>query len=174
MTQQKKAQFGARRKRGFERTSSLLEHQIRSAGESRGFAVSRVVTHWAEIVGAETASMCRPVKISYGRGGFGATLTLLTTGPRAPVLQMEIPRIKEQVNACYGYAAISHIRVTQSASTGFAEGKPTFAPASTAREIPEPPAEVRQVAARTTEGVADNGLRIALSALGSNILNKQR
>ena len=54
---------------GFARTSALLETRIRAASESRGFAVSRVLTHWAEIVGEETAGICRPVEISYARGG---------------------------------------------------------------------------------------------------------
>ena len=59
--------------KGFKRTATLLGDRIRKAGESRGFAVSRVLTHWAEIVGSDLAQMCRPVEVSYGRGGFGAT-----------------------------------------------------------------------------------------------------
>ncbi len=44
-----------RRMRGFERTSGLLQDRIRKAGETRGFAVARLLTHWAEIVGEEIA-----------------------------------------------------------------------------------------------------------------------
>ena len=39
-----------RRMRGFERTSKLLGSRIRKAGESRGFAVTRLITHWDEII----------------------------------------------------------------------------------------------------------------------------
>ena len=39
-----------RRGRGFEPASGLLKDRIRAAGESRGFAVSRLLTHWAEVV----------------------------------------------------------------------------------------------------------------------------
>ena len=69
-----------RRQRGFEPTGGLVKHQIRSVGESRGFAVARLLTHWAEIAGEDMARITRPVKVGYGREGFGATLTLLTTG----------------------------------------------------------------------------------------------
>ena len=91
-----------RRKRGFERTSGLLQKQIRKAGEKRGFAVSRLLTHWAEIVGEDTAKVAKPIKVSYGQGGFGATMTILTTGAQAPMLQADLPRIQDRVNACYG------------------------------------------------------------------------
>ena len=37
--------------RGFKQTASLLKARIRRVTETRGFAESRVVTHWAEIPG---------------------------------------------------------------------------------------------------------------------------
>ncbi len=159
-----------RRRRGFERASGLLAERIRKAGEGRGFAVARLLTHWAEIVGAETAAMARPVKVSYGRDGFGATLSLLTTGSQAPLLQMRLPEIREKVNACYGYAAIAHVRITQTAPTGFAEGQAEFTPAP---KVPQaPPPEARQKARAAADAVADPGLREALEKLGQNVLSK--
>ena len=35
----------------------------------------------------------------YGKGGMGATLTLLTTGPMAPMVEMQKERLRERVNA---------------------------------------------------------------------------
>ena len=70
--------------------------------------------------------MSRPVKVSYAKGGFGATLTLLTTGAYAPMLQAELPKIRNRVNAVYGHNAISHIRITQTAPMGFSEGRAVF------------------------------------------------
>ena len=52
------------RKRGFERTAGLLQSQIRKASEKRGFAESRLLTHWAEFVGEDFANVARPVKVS--------------------------------------------------------------------------------------------------------------
>lgn len=160
-----------RRRKGFERASGLVEQRIRRAGESRGFAVARLLTHWAEIVGEEVAAVSRPVSVGYGRDGIGATLTVLTTGAHGPMLQMQEPRLREKVNACYGYRAISRIRFTQSAPTGFAEGQATFGPApKPARAEPDPAAAAR--ASTLADGIADPGLRAALARLGGHILTK--
>lgn len=161
-----------RRKRGFERTSTLLSERIRQAGESRGFAVTRLLTHWAEIVGEETASHARPVDVKYGRQGFGATLTVLTTGSMAPMLEMQKETIRARVNACYGYSAISRIRVTQTAPTGFAEGRVAFAAAPKKPTSPSP--EACREAHDLTAKVGDDGLRAALEALGANVLSRRK
>lgn len=158
--------------KGFKRTSSLLTQRIRTASESRGFAQSRLLTHWAEIVGEDTARMSRPVEVSYGRGGMGATLTLLTTGPNAPVLEMQKEKLRAKVNGVYGYNAIARIRVTQTAATGFAEGQVTFGHRTTQQAAAGASPELRRKAHDLAEPVADDGLRQALAQLGENILNK--
>lgn len=159
--------------RGFARADGLLKGRIREATEAKGFAESRLLTHWAEIAGPETAGISRPVEVSYGRGGLGATLTLLTTGAQAPMLEMQLPRLLDKVNACYGYRAIARIRITQTAPTGFAEGQAQFAPAPKRAEWRPDPAAVKQ-AEEAAEAVSDTGLRSALSALGANVISKQR
>jgi hypothetical protein len=162
-----------RRGRGFQPAARLLKGRIRSVGESRGFAVSRLLTHWSEVVGEEIAAMALPVKVGYGREGFGATLTLLTTGASAPLLQMQLPKIRDKVNACYGYNAISRVAITQTAPTGFAEGQVAFAPKP--KPAPEPPDPAIQDAARTLSGeIGDQTLRAALEALGEKVLSQPR
>lgn len=159
--------------RGFKRTDTLLNDQIRRTGESRGFAVTRVLTHWAEIAGPEIAAIARPVKIGYGKGGFGATLTILTTGAQAPMLEMQKDRLREKVNAVYGYNAISRVRITQTAPTGFADGQARFDPAP-AVTPPPPTPEVQRAASAAADGVGDADLRAALERLGRNVLSKRR
>lgn len=162
-----------RRLRGFERAARLLEPRIRRVGEKRGFAETRLLTHWAEIAGEEVARIARPVDVRHGREGFGATLTLLTTGAHAPLLEMQKETIRERVNACYGYAAISRIRLTQTAPTGFAEGRAAFDPApAPARAAPAP--EVQEKAAALAGSVHDPDLRAALDALGRNVLSRSK
>lgn len=162
-----------RRRRGFERTSGILAQRIRKASESRGFSESRVLTHWAEIVGEAIAAVARPVSVGYSKGGFGATLTVLTTGAQGPMLQMQEPKLREKINAVYGYNAISRIRFTQTAPTGFAEGQAQFAPPKkTAPETPDPAS--RRAATDLVAGVGDDALRRALEALGAEILNRSR
>ncbi len=159
-------------RRGFSRAGALLQGQIRSAGESRGFAVSRVLTHWAEIVGADLASLARPVDVKYGReGGLGATLTVLTTGAQAPIMEMRKEELRGRVNAAYGYNAIARVRVTQTAATGFAEGQVAFdaKPKAAAPLSPELTAKAHESAAP----IGDANLRAALETLAKNVLSRE-
>ncbi|XDA98564.1 DciA family protein [Sulfitobacter sp. LCG007] len=157
---------------GFKRTSTLLQRRIRKASESRGFAQSRLLTHWAEIAGDAAAEISRPVEVSYGRGGIGATLTLLTTGANAPMLEMQKEELRSRVNAVYGYNAIARIRITQTAATGFAEGQAAFARPSPAAPTAAPDPLLRRRAESVVEPVRDEGLRAALAQLAQNILAK--
>lgn len=157
---------------GFAQASSLLTTRIRTASESRGFAVTRLLTHWPEIVGDGVARVARPVNVSYGRDGFGATLTILTTGAQAPMVEMQKDQIREKVNACYGYRAISRVRITQTAPTGFADGQVAFAPAPNVVPVPDPALAAQ--AAKVAEGVSNTELRLALAALAANVLSKQK
>lgn len=158
---------------GFARTSGLLNSQIRRASESRGFAQSRLLTHWEEIAGTDIAAIARPVEISYGRGGFGATLTLLTTGAQAPLLEMQKEPLREKVNAVYGYNAIARIRITQTAATGFSEGRVAFGHAP--RKPATAPAPEITAEAETVAGeIADDGLRQALARLAGHVIAKSR
>ena len=158
--------------RGFARAASLMQTRIRQASEERGFAVSRLLTHWAEVVGEATAAIATPVNVSYGKGGMGATLTLLTTGPQAPMLEMQKEQIREKVNACYGYRAISRVRITQTAPTGFAEGRVAFTPAPKAVKRPDP--VVTAQAEDLSSTIENTELRAALATLGANVLARQK
>ncbi|MEM6384898.1 MAG: DciA family protein [Pseudomonadota bacterium] len=167
MSNKTKSSGTKRRKRGFERASALAATRIRAASESRGFAVARLLTHWIEVVGPEIAEVARPVEISYGRG-FGATLTVLTTGARAPMLEMEKDRIRDRVNACYGYAAVQKVRITQTAATGFAAGQAVIqtSPAKHPQMAP-----ISKEARAAAADIHDTGLRQALEKLGANVLS---
>jgi len=154
--------------RGFTHAAALVEKRIQKTGSARGFAQMRLLTHWAEIVGAEIASIAHPVKVSYARQGNGARLTLLARPARAPELQMQLPRIKERVNASYGYSAISSIHITQSGeSGGFAEPEAAFTHDQPAPQLPAAQAEKLQ---KVVADVADPHLRQLLESLGENIL----
>ena len=156
--------------KGFAQTGSILSKQIREASETRGFSETRLLTHWAEIAGPSIAKIAHPVKVSYTRRGMGATLTLLTTGANAPMLQMQLPQIKERVNATYGYAAISHLHVTQTSPKGFTERQfnSSAQQPKTRKLAPKEKAAVKS----TVSNVSDENLRAALATLGENILTK--
>ena len=160
--------------KGFKRSGTLLSAQIRKGSETRGFAVSRVLTHWPEIAGEEIAAIAKPVKVSYARQGFGATLTVLTTGAQAPMLEMQKEKLRERVNAAYGYNAISRIQITQTAPTGFAEGQAQFEHRPTDTPKPVPNEMTVAAAAKLAQPVDDDNLRVALEKLGQNVLSKSK
>jgi len=162
----------SRRLRGFEPAFGLMKDPVRAAGESRGFALTRLLTHWAETVGEDMARCTRPVKVGYGREGMGGSLTVLTTGPMAPMVEMQKEMIRTKVNAIYGYNAISRVLVTQTAPIGFAEGQVEFTPAPRAVAAPDP--AIKAAAAQTVAPIHDPGLRAALEALAENILNRRK
>lgn len=162
----------ARRKRGFEKAARLVADQVRAVGESRGFAVSRLLTHWDDIVGPDLAGLAQPVSLKYGRS-FGATLTILTSGAHAPMVEMQKERIRERVNACYGYSAVQRIRITQTSAAGFAEETASFAP-----NTKVPGADVtdaaRMQAKASVAAIGNTELRDALELLGGHVLSRRK
>lgn len=157
---------------GFSSASSLLQSRVRRAGESRGFSVTRLLTHWDEIVGPDTAARARPVKITYRRQGFGATLVLLVQGAQAPLVQALLPEIREKVNACYGYNAIARITLTQTAQTGFAENQTPFSgPTPTPKPGAISPAAHKQASGVATS-IQNPQLRAAITRLGGHVLSR--
>lgn len=160
-----------RRQRGFEAASGLVKNPIRAVGEARGFALARLLTHWPEIAGEEVAGLAHPVRMTYGREGMGASLSLLVASAHAPMVQMMLPRIKDRVNSAYGYAAVSRISLTQTTATGFAENQAAFA---NAPKTPVPDPEAERAAAAAAAVIGDADLRAALETMGKTILNRRQ
>lgn len=160
-----------RRSKGFQAAASLLASRVQKAAEGRGFAVTRMLTHWPEIAGEQLANITRPVKISHNRQSFGATLVLLTSGPSAPMVEMQLPQLRDRINACYGYNAIQKIVLTQTAASGFAEGQAQFMPAPRKPAAPDPEAQenARHIAAQFD----DPKLADAIARLSINISSRK-
>ncbi|MEM8537929.1 MAG: DciA family protein [Pseudomonadota bacterium] len=152
--------------------AGLIQPNLRKAGEKRGFATMRLLTHWRDIVGADLAKLARPIKVSYSRDGFGAVLTVLSTGSNAPILQTQLPQIVERVNACYGYAAISRVRITQTAPDGFEEGQAAFTHRQPETAPPVSDAAKRD-SAGAVAGIESAELRTALEQLGQHVLSRK-
>ncbi len=160
---------GERATRGFKPASGLLARQIRHVGESRGFAIAKLLTHWEEIVGSDMAAQTRPVKVGYGREGMGGTLTLLVLGAAAPLVDMQKEKLRAAVNAVYGYSAIARIILTQTASTGFAEGQAEFDPRPKPAKPAAPSPEIIAKANAEAAPIKDQDLRRALATLAQNV-----
>lgn len=154
--------------RSFRRAGGLIDQHVRAVSETRGFAVTRLLTHWADAVGPDLAQLAQPVKIGYGRAGIGATLTVLVRGASAPLVEARKDELRDRVNACYGYNAISRVRITQTAGTGFADDAAQFTPPPA--RTPSPAAQ--KAAKDLTKTIQDPELRAALEELGSRILDR--
>lgn len=166
----KTLQPNPRRRRGFERAVTLVGKELKTPAEKRGFAETKLLTHWVEIVGPDIADMAVPVKVKFGRG-FGGTLILLTTGAKAPILEMSRETIITRVNACYGYSAIKDVQVTQTAPTGFAEGQVAFG-ASKPKVKATPDPALLAKATENLDHITDPVLRDALRKLAGNIISQ--
>ncbi|WP_232822943.1 DUF721 domain-containing protein [Oceanibium sediminis] len=162
-----------RRVNRFTQAGALVGTRVKGATAKRGFAETRLLTHWSEICGPELAAVARPVKMSYTRAAMGATLTIACEGARAPEVQMQAETIRARVNACYGYNAVTRVRLAQEDSEGFAEGQRIFQGKATAPAAPPPDPALQQKAAETAAVVENADLRLALEALGRNILTKR-
>jgi len=160
-----------KRARKFTQAGALLGSQVKGAGGKRGFAETRLLTRWTEVCGEDIAKISCPVKVTYARSGFGATLILACEGARAAEVMMQVDRIRERVNACYGYNAIARVRLQQDDAAGFAERQRGFSGPETPSAQPAPVSDaVRKQAASEVGDVSNPDLAAALEALGTNII----
>lgn len=129
----------------------------------QGFASAELVTRWTEIVGAEIAAHCEPIKMQWPRPMDGAepdpgTLVLRVEGPAAIEVQHLGNVICERVNRFLGWRAVARIALRQA---------PLRRVEKTPRRAADP-AAVARVAA-TLPKMEDDDLKTALARLGAAI-----
>ena len=160
------------RKNGFKKASVLLKRNIQRASESRGFAQSRVLTHWDEIVGEDISSVSIPTKVSYRTDGLGATLTILTSGSNGPILEMQKEFIRNKINAVYGYNAVHKIKITQSSPIALI-GKNEDSKNIMSKEN-KISGEISPDLEKAVNEIDDKNLRQGLEELAINVFTKLR
>ena len=151
---------------------SFLPGLTARAFEKFGFSTAQLVMDWPTIVGKEVALLSAPERLKWPprrerdagaaaaepeRQRRGATLVLRVEGARALDIQYQSRQILERVNAHFGYAAVTELRLVQAPLPARAAS-----PAAPARSAS--PAPVPEVA-----GIADTGLREALRRLGAHL-----
>ncbi len=138
----------------------------REAFSRHGFAQGDLLANWASIVGDDLAAHCQPEKIKWPYGmdakTGGGTLHLRAAPGRALDIQYQIPRLLQRVNQFFGYDAVRAAKVS---------AMPDFKPAPAARPVMPPPDP--QLLEKLAP-VADEGLRLALARLGTNIVATAR
>jgi hypothetical protein len=143
--------------------ADLVRRTLADTFARQGFASTELVTHWTEIVGAEIAEHCEPLRLKWPRGGDvdapePATLMLRVEGPVAIEIQHLSPVILERVNRFFGWRAVGRLALRQAPLAR--------RPAPPVRPAPDPLAAAQ--VARTLD-VADEDLRNALARLGAAI-----
>ncbi len=113
------ANIGNKRPRGAVSLGELVGQAIAPVTARRGFATADLVAAWPEIAGPLYADCTSLDKISWPRRDAegeppAGVLFLKVDGPRAILVQHDLPQILERVNAFFGYRAIGRIRIIQS------------------------------------------------------------
>lgn len=145
--------------------AAALPKLTRAAFRRRGFAQADVLTRWPAIVGDTLAGHCCPEKLSFPAGGTaGATLQVRVAAAFAPHLQHLAPLVIERINAYFGYAAVTRLRLIQ--------GPLPPARKPPARRLRALSAAEETALAGRLAAVGDEALRAALAALGRSILER--
>ena len=94
--------------------STMIEPMVAPSARERGFAISRIISHWHDTVG-DLSEWCRPAGIHFPLGGRkNGTLKLQIASGRGPQAQAMTQQIIDAVNASFGYKAVDRITIAQS------------------------------------------------------------
>src|SRR6202008_3131800 len=120
--------------------ADLVRRTLADTFARQGFASTELVTHWNDIVRAEVAAYCEPLRLKWPRGGDvdapePATLVLRVEGPIAIEIQHLAPVIIERVNRFFGWRAGGRLplRPTPLARRAAPPARPAPAPQAAAR-----------------------------------------
>lgn len=135
-----------------------------------GFGEADVLMHWPEIVGAELADRCQPLRLQWRRrGGAGdcvepATLIVRVESASALRLQHMDALVVEKVNTYLGWRCVGKIALRQGPLPPVPRRKaPSRGP--DARDLAE--------ARRIVGAVEEPGLAEALAQLGARVLRRR-
>ena len=159
----------ARRASGARPIGAYAARALDPSARARGFATTALLSEWPAIVGTELAQFTMPDRVVWprrrengedasqqrGRRGEGAILVLRVEGPRAIEVQHRSGQILERVNTYFGYRAIGEMRILQAPVTRKASRG----------HCPPPPVDAE--ALPPSAAIENEGLRAALSRLGS-------
>ena len=98
----------------------------------RGLARTELLAWWPDIVGAAYQGRTAPERIRWTRDGSAATLVVRCDPALALQFAHETERVRERINAYFGYPAVGAVRIVQR-PVGSADAP---APPQQAAEIP--------------------------------------
>lgn len=113
---EKKEIFTQERKTGdLQRISGIITPLAKKMVGKKAFAEADIIANWVEIVGKETASYSRPLKVDFKKDERTEGVLFVETygGAFAVELQSKSKFLIEKVNVFFGYQAVKHIRIVQ-------------------------------------------------------------
>lgn len=132
----------------------------------KGLAFGALIMEWPDIVGAEVAGWCIPVKLTFARGQKDrGTLVLDVFGAHGLELQHRAPAIIERVNRFMGYGAVARLTFIRAERRA---PKRKRAPAH--RLTPTQEKSVQD----TARPIEDGDLRAALEKFGRSLTSDAR
>ena len=132
----------------------------------KGLLQADILSRWTDILGTELASGVKPFSVSFSKKTTGAVLTVTAfSGAYAVEFTARKPQIIERLNAYFGYAAISDIRIKQGG---------TFTPPAFAEQEPEISPEKSEELKKLTAGIEDESLRASVIRLGTLLTESKK
>lgn len=159
-----------RKPRGPLALGALVGRVIDPVIARRGFAKAELLSAWPEIAGPLYASCTAPERIAWPRRGdtdeAGAgVLFLRVDGPRAILVQHELPAIVERINRYFGYRAIGQARIVQAPVGSTGKKNDPGVESDAAADAPLPP---------QLDGLEPSPLKDALARLGRGVRRPTR
>ena len=95
--------------------AELIGATLDPIARKRGLARAELLSWWPDIVGAAYAGRTAPERIRWPRDGDAATLFVRCDPSLSLQFAHETDRVRERVNAYFGYPAVGAVRVVQKA-----------------------------------------------------------
>jgi hypothetical protein len=164
--------FPPRHKRPASRPlADLVGASLGPALARHGFGEAEVLLHWNEIVGADLADRCQPVRMQWRPRRAGpdasiepATLVVRVDSAWALTLQHMEPVVVERLNVFLGWRCVGRLALRQG---------PVATRARPPRRAPPPDPACVKAAARAVTEIDDEALRAVLTRLGARVLQRR-
>ncbi len=104
--------------------AELIGGTLDPIARKRGLARAELIAWWPEIVGAAYAGRTAPERIRWSRDGGAATLVVRCDPSLSLQFAHETDRVRERLNAYFGYPAVGAVRIVQQAIGADREARP--------------------------------------------------
>ena len=139
--------------------AELIGATLDPIARKRGLARAELLSWWPDIVGAAYAGHTAPERIRWPRDGTTATLIVRCDPALSLQFAHETDRVRERVNAYFGYPAVGAVRIVQKT---LGSGRPESSKADSGPRI--------SAATKDRLDRFEGPLRESLRALARNIL----